>query len=198
MNQKLRTTIIDMLIATVLVIAIGLLMNWLIGTAHVYAGLVIIPIVWIALRYGSEAGIIVGALSGLILGLILFGFSSFMQAVLYHLVPLSLAGFAGVFARNTHKTLNNKRYNSTYLNIATGSLLSTLVLYLISFWLVPLILNETSLFDIRTLNYWMSLLITWVITSVILILLARFLPRVIIPKRSKFLSRKETSSLLND
>ena len=47
-------------------------------------------------------------------------------------------------------------------------------------------------------GFWLSAVIIAALTFVVLCLMARLKAQTIIPKRSKYLSRKETSSLLND
>ena len=68
----------------------------------------------------------------------------------------------------------------------------------IKFWLTPLALNEISLLQINGWEFWLSLVVIWLIIGLVILIMARSNPKLIIPKRTKYLSRKETSSLLND
>ncbi len=52
--------------------------------------------------------------------------------------------------------------------------------------------------DIVGTEFWISFIIMTVLAAVTLSVIAKVMPRWIIPARSKYLSRKETSSLLND
>lgn len=154
--------------------------------------LVLIPLVWLALRHGSASAILVAALIGLVDGLVKVGMSDFLVLIGQYVAPLLAVGLAGLFAKYSQKTLNNKRYSSTYLNIYTGTLLAVLVYFVIKQVLMPLALGEGIAFD------WLSALLAWLVIATLIALFARLNPDFLIPKRSKYLSRKETSSLLND
>lgn len=197
MNQRTKKLLIDMGIALVVAILIAIIMNLLVGSLNIYLALVITPIVWVSLRHGIPTGVVVGAVSGLIIGLITYGFSDFI-GILGEILGLALVGTAGSFAKYTQKTLNNRRLSSTYLNIVTGTLLANVLYYLVKFALIPLINNQLGLLSIDNIQFWLSLLINWVLVSAVLIAIAYLKPQWIIPNRSRFLSRKETSTLLND
>lgn len=156
------------------------------------------PAIYLAFRFGPATAVLAGALSGLIFGLINRPLDDWLTIVLYDISPLTLAGLAGLFAKNTHKTLNNRRYSSTFLNIWTGSLLSFLAYGLVKFWVVPMVVSGVNSADLTNWGFWASLLGTWAIGALVVSLLARTNPSFIIPKRSRYLSRRETSSLLND
>lgn len=198
MNQRSKSLLIDCGIALILTILIGSMMKLVIEQLGMYIGLTMLPVLWLSLRYGYELGSVVALIASIILGILSYGFSDIMLMVLYYIIPITLSAGGGLFARNTHKTLNNRRYSSTYLNISTASLLASLVYYLVLFWIGPLIAKQSSLLPINAMDFWISLIVTAAINALILCLMARFVPKTIIPKRSPYLSRKETSALLND
>ena len=103
-----------------------------------------------------------------------------------------------MFAKYTQKTLNNRRLSSTYLNIVTASLLVSLVYFALRYVVIPMVLPAVDGLALNQLPLWGGWLATTAIAAVVLILMARINQSLIIPKRSKYLSRKETSSLLND
>ncbi len=189
-----------MLIAILIAVGLAMLpLNFSMGQQTIYLLLTLAPMIYLAFRYGPATSIVAGAITGLIIGLINRPFEDWILMVLLDILPLLAAGLAGLFARNTHKTLNNRRYSSTHLNIWTGSLLAYLVYGVVKFWLIPMIVAvPTNSLAINTLSFWLSIVISWVITAAIISLMAKFKPSTIIPPRSPYLSRKETSSLLND
>lgn len=198
MNARTKRLTIDLLTAILLSVLLayigGLLQPYIFGYD---LGLSLLPIVWLALRYGPPSGIIGGAGAGLITGL-LAGTGDWSVIILYYTLPMMFAGIAGLFAKYTQKTLNNRRYSSTYLNIFTGSLLASLAYYLLKYGLAPYTLGHTEDVAVTDPDFWISLAAGWVLISLILSLMAKFNPSTLIPKRTKYLSRKETSSLLND
>lgn len=198
MNARTKRLLLDIL----LVVIVNILLIYVMAFIAPYTygldiALVIIPVVWIALRHGVPTGIIAGLLSGAALGILEENISNWDTIILVHTLPLLLTGTAGIFAKYTQKTLNNGRYSSTYLNIFTASLTAGLLYYVTKHWLAPLALNTDSVLVITSANFWLSLGITWLLSSLVLSGMARMQPSLIIPKRTKFLSRKETSSLLN-
>ncbi|MGF3072178.1 energy-coupled thiamine transporter ThiT [Facklamia sp. P12934] len=158
----------------------------------------LIPLMWLALRHGAPSAIISGLLVGIIQGVLNGGLDDGLVLIVQWIAPILAVGVTGLFAKYTQKTLNNKRYSSTYLNIFTGSLLALILFIAIRQLIVPFALGEEVLFEFNNLNHWLGLLLSWLLSASVLVLLARFMPQTIIPKRSKYLSRKETSSLLND
>ncbi|XJS09755.1 energy-coupled thiamine transporter ThiT [Aerococcaceae bacterium WGS1372] len=199
MNQRTRSLLLDCLIALALSIILALgtqyTANFIIGN---YSALTLLPLIWLALRFGPPTAIVLATITGIIIGIVQLGFSSWLTQVVEYILPLLFAGIAGLFAKYTQKTLNNRRYSSTYLNIVTAVALSTLVFMLTKFFLAPIALGEISGLQITSMEFWLSYVILVVVMSVILIVMARSNPKLIIPKRTKYLSRKETSSLLND
>lgn len=199
MNKRTANLLLTMLIAvalTVLALTFGISFP-LLGKVLTLV-LVPWPAIYLAFRYGPATAIIAGALAGAAFGIINRPLDDWVTIVLYDVLPLTMTGLAGLFAKNAHKTLNNRRYSSTYLNIWTGSLLSFLAYGLVKFWLVPMVVPGVNSADLGNWGFWASLLGTWALGALVVSLLARWKPSFIIPKRSRYLSRRETSSLLND
>lgn len=199
MNQRTRSLMLDCIIGVVvailLVFAGQYFSDVFIGD---YSALSLFPLIWLGLRFGSPTAIVVAAIAGSIIGFIQVGSSNWIVLIVEYMLPLLFAGLAGLFAKYTQKTLNNRRYSSTYLNIVTAVLLSTLAYMLIRFALAPLALGLASTLSITSMEFWISYAVQVFIMSVALIAIARTNSKLIIPKRTKYLSRKETSSLLND
>lgn len=199
MNNRSKRLILDMVLAVSLSLALSFFSQTVLNELIIYHfALEIIPIIWLALRYGMASGILTGALSGLLIGLLGQGLQAWADIILANVLALGIVGFSGLFAKYTQKTLNNHRYSSTYLNIGTGSLLGSLLYYLVRFGLAPFVNGYESSLALNSGNFWISLILTAIIAMLVLIALARLNPAIIIPKRTRFLSRKETSSLLND
>ncbi|MFL2128598.1 energy-coupled thiamine transporter ThiT [Ruoffia sp. FAM 26255] len=199
MNQRTRSMLLDSLYAIVLGLILAVAAQYVSSfIPGDYSGLAMLPLIWLALRYGSPLAIISALLTGLIVGFTRQEFTDWLSVLLEKALLLLSVGFAGLFAKYTQKTLNNRRYSSTYLNIFTGALLSTASYMFIKFWLTPLALDEISLLQINGWEFWLSLVVVWLIIGLVILIMARSNPKLIIPKRTKYLSRKETSSLLND
>lgn len=199
MNKRSIRVVIDMLIAIAIGVSAHQLLGVLLATFNGYIfPIILIPLIWLALRHGASTAIVAAAIAGLINGLIEFHFTEWINIILYEILPLLAAGLAGFFAKYTQKTLNNRRLKSTYLNIVTASILVTFGYFALRFFIVPMGTGDLTELDIVGLNFWISFIITAVLAAVILCAIAKTMPRWLIPSRSKYLSRKETSSLLND
>lgn len=199
MNSKTRRLFIDILVTLLFFIIFLIISRYLdLPLGGRPFGLSLLPIIWLAFRHGAPLGIIVGGLCGLIEGIYSLGWNDPLAVILTGILPYALVGLAGLFAKYSQKTLNNRRYSSTYLNISVGTLLAVLLFYLTKFSLSPMALNQASVINITQWDFWLTLGATWLFIAVLLALLARWQPSLLIPKRSKYLSRKETSSLLND
>lgn len=190
---------LDMLLAIIFSVIFSLLMGVMVAGDFAYdIAILILPIIWLSFRYGPWPAIVAGALAGLISGILEYGLAGWADIFMYNVLPLVTVGISGIFAKYTQKTLNNHRYSSTYLNIATGSLLSSLLYFLSKYPLASYIYGNENPFPMGQLEFWANIAITWFVVIVVIILVARINPSFLIPKRSRFLSRKETSSLLND
>ncbi len=199
MNKRTIRVIIDMLIAIVISVSAHQLLGLILSAFEgFHVTFILIPLIWLALRHGASTAILAAVITGLINGLIEFHYTEWINIILYEILPLLASGLAGFFAKYTQKTLNNRRLTSTYLNISTASLLVTLAYLTLKFFIVPMGTGDLTELDIVGSEFWISFIIMTVLTAGILSVIAKVMPRWIIPARSKYLSRKETSSLLND
>lgn len=199
MNKRTIRVIIDMLIAIVISVSAHQLLGLILSAFEgFHVTFILIPLIWLALRHGASTAILAAVITGLINGLIEFHYTEWINIILYEILPLLVSGLAGFFAKYTQKTLNNRRLTSTYLNISTASLLVTLAYLTLKFFIVPMGTGDLTELDIVDSEFWISFIIMTVLTAGILSVIAKVMPRWIIPARSKYLSRKETSSLLND
>lgn len=199
MNKRTIRVIIDMLIAIVISVSAHQLLGLILSAFEgFHVTFILIPLIWLALRHGASTAILAAVITGLINGLIEFHYTEWINIILYEILPLLASGLAGFFAKYTQKTLNNRRLTSTYLNISTASLLVTLAYLALKFFIVPMGTGDLTELDIVGSQFWISFIIMTVLAALILSTIAKVMPRWIIPARSKYLSRKETSSLLND
>ncbi|MCW6682640.1 energy-coupled thiamine transporter ThiT [Aerococcaceae bacterium NML160702] len=191
MNARTIKLLQEMLLA--IVISVGLEVG-----AHYlslpYMALSLLPLIWLALRYSGATAVIAGAVAGLTGGLILYGLAEPLKLIVLAILPVLVVGVAGFFAKYTQKTLNNRRLSSTYLNIVTATVLVAILYYAIRFGISPLALGMPA----TLVAQWLGVLVTIVVISIVLCVGAKLNAKLIIPKRSKYLSRKETSILLND
>lgn len=201
MNKRTTNLLLTIVLAVVLtVIAEMFVLSLPISGEVVRFMLAPWPIIYISLRYGPATGIVTGALSGMIYGVTNYRLTDWMIIILFTMLPLLMGGLAGLFAKNTQKTLNNRRYRSTYLNIWTGSFIVYLAYTLSKYLMIPMLMQIP---NVNTANlgnwaFWVSILVSWAIGALVVSFIARSNPNFIIPKRSRYLSRRETSSLLND
>lgn len=157
-----------------------------VGYHSVGFGLAAFGIVHIAYRYGFSISLILGILFGLSVGLgyaFLWKQDVSLSTAIYTGVG-ALIGATGLFARNIHKTVNNKRFGSFTLNVVTSHVLvgiAQLVIYYTLDWIGTL---SIALFTIAG--------------SVVHIAIGKWQPKLILTKRSAFLTSKERSKLLND
>ncbi|MDK7186686.1 hypothetical protein [Facklamia hominis] len=156
------------------------------------------PLLRFALRHGAAAAGIYGGIAGLVCGMISIPISDWLSVIVFAMIPFISVLVMGFFAKYTQKTLNNRRYSSTSLNIITGALLSNVLFYFLRFYIGPLAMGQESPLNIMTGSFWISSLVMTVVVSLLFITIAKLKPSFLIPKRSKYLSRKETSALLND
>lgn len=191
MNARTRRLLLEMLLAIVVSVGLECAIHYM---TLPYLAFTLLPLIWLALRHGSPTAVVAATFSGVMSGVITMGTNDIFQFILIGILPLLSVGIAGFFAKYTQKTLNNRRLSSTYLNIVTATILVVLLSYAIRFVLSPLALNQ----PIELMSNWLGLVLTIVMISGILCIIAKTKPESIIPKRSKYLSRKETSILLND
>lgn len=149
--------------------------------------LALVPLVYIALRRGLLQGLFASLLTGLLIFLLNQGEGDTVAGLVSHFGPYAFVGVSGLFAKNTQRTLNNKRFPNAALNIVTASVLASLVYFL---WL---------LIDNGALSTeWIGFAITSAVVTVILLVAAKVSSKLFVPKDTPFLSRKEKSRLLND
>ncbi|WP_164470837.1 energy-coupled thiamine transporter ThiT [Vaginisenegalia massiliensis] len=199
MNARSKRLMIDIVISLFCVVILSYVTQ--LADKHVsnYLGLIsILPVIWVALRHGWATGVFLGGLSGLVVGLFQGQATHWQIWVISTILPLMLAGVAGLFAKYTQKTLNNRRYSSTFLNIGTGSFLASLLAGVVKGPISRLSLAQTEAFNWSDPNLWIQMGLSFVIGTLILCMMAKAKASLLIPKRSKYLSRRETSSLLND
>lgn len=149
--------------------------------------LAILPLVFFSLRRGLLQGLVASILTGIIVLAMNWGEADGVASLVAYFGPFGFVGISGLFARNTQRTLNNKRFPNAALNIVTASILGSLLFYL---WALLASGNLT--------NELVGWLISAAIVSLALLIAAKVAPRVFIPKDTPFLSRKEKSRLLND
>lgn len=193
MNKKLLRLICDILLASIVTVVVYIA---LIAVNIPYIGLAIVPLVWLSLRHGWTSNVIASLISGIVVGFISLSPLNIAIMMIIYVVPFIVTAISGFFAKNTQKTLNNRRYNSTYLNIATAIFVSALLFNVMRHYVVPNIMN--TVITITLTSFMLHVIIITIIGSTLLCILAKFMPKFIIPKRTKYLTRKETSSLLND
>lgn len=198
MNKRTQRILLEMLI----VIVVTVLLSW--GFAQLdsriqryISGLSMAALIWLTLRHGSPTGILTAAISGAVLGFLQYGWTDVTSILLNAVLPLLIVLIAGFFAKNTQKTLNNRRLSSTYLNIYTATLLVILGYYLLKYVIIPRVVGQASI-ALSERSIWIGIVASCIIIGSLISLIAKHHPSFIIPKRSKYLSRKETTSLLND
>lgn len=184
-NRNWTDTLLFSAVFTVLLCAIPFVWK-MYTTPDEYMAITPLLITGIAYRYGFKY-----ALVGNILNAVL---SAFIWHKLYHvdlnqfLLIFSLYAVSvattGLFAKNIHRTLNNKRYKSVYLNIVTSLLISSILIGVVSFATIQTPYRVVFRFLIINIIY--------------CLVIARVFPNMILTKRSRFLSSKERSKLLND
>ena len=182
MNKHTVRRLRDVLLAIVLSLAISI--AWLkLGELPLHTALVVLPLIWVGLRHGGANAVVSGVVVGLITGAVAGHFGDIVSTALIDVLPY------------TQKTLNNRRYSSTYLNMGTASLLvvaSFLAIKVGMLWLmqqeIPFTWGTAALAGLEA----------WALAFVILVILARTNVDAIIPKRSRYLTRREVSRLLND
>ena len=165
--------------------------------------LAIIPIVFISLRRGMLQGLLTGILAGLLVFLIQDGSEDTVANIVVQFAPFAFIGISGIYAKFTQRTLNNKRFPNAALNIATASLFGALLYYLWHFighvtFNADIVPEGQSVFSYFMKIDGLSLLMTFGVTAVLLLLVAKLSPKLFVPKNTPFLSRKEKSRILND
>lgn len=163
----------------------------------------VLPILFIGLRRGLLQGFFAGIVAGILALLLMSNSNDLLVNIVSQFGPLAFIGIVGFFAKFTQRTLNNKRYPNAAVNIITASILGTLVFYLWKF-VASLSFNAEQVAEgSSAISHYLkidglSFAVTLAANAIVLLLLAKFLPKFFIPKDTPFLSRKEKSKLLND
>lgn len=163
----------------------------------------LLPLLFISLRRGMLLGLVSGTLTGLALFAIKGEGTDVAGDLLTQAAPFIFVGIAGFFAKFTQRTLNNKRFPNAALNILTASFFGTLVYFVWSLISDIFLSQDTVPAGVSAFAHFfpgqaLSFAATFAASAAVLLLLAKFAPKVYIPKDSRFLSRKEKSKLLND
>lgn len=199
MNKRVIRILTDCLIAMILVIVWRMTGLEQLGVQKGFVfSLITLPLIWLGLRHGGSAAVVVAFLAGAVNALIFIQGLTVVQRILIEIVPLLVVGISGFFAKYTQKTLNNRRLSSMRLNIFTASILVTFGYYALRYVLLPVssIIDEQPLWT--SINFWAGWIASALIMGILLSIMAQLKPEWLIPKRSRYLSRKETSRLLND
>lgn len=200
MNRKTMRQLFDGIIVIALSSLLGIFLVFSIIPQQGHAvALGLLPIIWGALRYGTAFAALVGTIAGVIIGGFSHNWQNILAQIVSYVLAYALAGaLAGLFAKYTQKTLNNARYKSTYLNIVTASLLTSLAYYLVHSFIAPYALGTLEVNPFMQGGFYLAIGLTALLAIIALIAMARSNKSLLIPKGTKYLTRKETSSLLND
>lgn len=198
MNKRIFRQLIEMLVAVIVCVALVYLSRTMQLEGVYLEALCLFPLIWLTLRHGAATGIVTAAVSGFVLGGLDYGLDHLAVVIVYAVLPLLTVGLAGIFSKYTQKTLNNRRLSSTFLNISTATTLVTFVFSVLKANLLAQVVEFPVIVALNQLSFWLGILLLAALMSLILCLIAKFQANWIIPKRSKFLNRHETSSLLND
>ena len=209
----------DSLLAILLSCAIYLFVP---GEFHQLRAMSALPVVILAIRRCWRVGLLAAIMTHLLARLIIAGMLLFngldgwevnamMTQLLFNpglLLTAVIQSFAwaipGFFARNIHRTLNNRRWQSVWLNVVTATALFAAMRFL-GHWLTALLASkmgqsfgqEVFVFGFHEL-VWLMPVIVWIVYAAILMLLAKVAPKVLLTAKSPFLTSKERSKLLND
>lgn len=203
MNKRLQGILVDMVIAMVISLALAYGLSQFLPLGYDQCAIFLLPLFWLSLRHGWATGVLGAAVTGLVSSLVIRQYNGqelgdWTNRLLVLGLPMLVSGIAGLFAKYTQKTLNNRRFSSTYLNIGTAALLVSTAYYLLTYWIVPMAVNVKMGLNFGSKSFYLAILFTFLALGIITALLAKINDRFLIPKRSRFLSRKERSALLND
>lgn len=149
--------------------------------------LAVLPLVYFALRRGIVQGMLASLLAGIIILVMQLGETELSVSLVTFFGPYAFIGLSGLFAKNTQRTLNNKRFKNAALNIVTAAILGSLL-----FFIWQLIASG------NLENELIGFALTSAAVAIVLLFLAKVAPKLFVPKDTRFLSRKEKSRLLND
>lgn len=143
----------------------------------------------LAIRYGLQRsisfGMIAGAVSGI--GSMFLSNDNWIMTSVVWISCSIVVTLVGLFAKNIHRTLNNRRLPNVWLNVVTSVLMSGVLLFVIA-WLVD---------DYKHIA--IDSVIVYAVLGILVIMLCAYrYPKVLLTSRSAFLTSKERSKLLND
>lgn len=200
MNKRARKMLVEGLIVGIFIVILHLLQ---VERETFYLGypvaVTVLPLIVLGLRYGWAFPTVVGIISGALS--MLFSQETGVPVtsqLLYFVTPYICSGVAGLFAKYAQKTLNNGQYSSMRLNVITGSLLTVTGYTLLSNLPISIIARYYPTVSFLDGGLWLGIMVTTFIAGGLISVLAQRKPSILIPKRSRYLSRKETSRLLND
>ena len=92
--------------------------------------LAVLPLVYFAIRRGIIQGLAASLITGIIILAMHWGEAELTSGLVTHFGPYAFIGLSGLFAKNTQRTLNNKRFKNAALNIVTAAILGSLLFFI--------------------------------------------------------------------
>lgn len=185
--MKTKTILFETLCATVLGAILALVALFSGMTAFVVIAPMFVIVVASARNgatFGFRVGLFVSAL--LSIGVLMKNGSVQPFDILVYQLYQYTAIVIGFFAKNIHRNLNNKKMKTVQLNVVAAQVISALVIILLSF-----IYPDSGVTLLDGVVYGVS-------SSALILVLAYIKPRTILTNRSRYLTSKERSKLLND
>ena len=193
MNAKLLKVVFEGIVMSALSVALTFLSR---ATIDGQLNLALLPLLLFAFRQGTVFAVGAGVLTGIIHWLF-FGMTMDVSvALLLYFLPYVLVGIAGFFARNVVRTAFNRRLGATTLNLVTGTLLVGVGSWLLQS--LALSLSQKTAWMTALSTTWVYSLGWTVALALFFSVLVRVVPDLYVPKKTRFLSRREQSHLLND
>lgn len=175
----------DIIIQTCLAMVLAVSLPYVTQNKEVAFGLALPVILIVACRYGFGRSVVPAAAFGVVVGMTYSQYYTkdmVLSIVIYVASALAVSA-SGLFAKNMHRTLNNKRFNAYALNSVTMILLASLCLALLSY--------ATAIYDVYVVFVYA------VYAACLLLIYCWKVPVFLLTKRSAFLNKKERSKLLN-
>lgn len=145
-------------------------------------------VVVVSVRQGQFFAKRTALLIGLVMGIALYvktGELKSSETLVYYLYGV-IGSVIGFFAKNIHRNLNNKKMATVRLNMVAAQVISTVLMVLFTLF------NSLKFVTLLDCVY-------YGISSIALVLILAYLkPRMILTNRSRYLTSKERSKLLND
>lgn len=185
--MKLKTILFETLWATLLGAFLALVALFLGMTAFVAIAPMFVIVV-VSTRQGAVFGFRVSLFISAVVAigaLIKNGAVQPFDILMYQLFGLT-AVVIGLFAQNIHRNLNNKKMATVQLNVIAAQVVSSLLTIFLSF-----VYSNSGVTLLDGVFYGIS-------SIVMVLVLAHIKPRTILTSRSRYLTSKERSKLLND